>query len=366
MIDKKTQQKLHDWARAARQIQLKLILNTRALTPVNYHKEMERFLSSKRYNPRFEYKTPYISNIKRKIHDLAKRLSHLDLPPELTAYLESYIHHLLLAARTRNAVGTDRFGSLAKSMYNYEKIDTDKLLSLLPPLTFANTKGARVLTAKAMQDLFQNYITNHPHIQDAAITIDEFNDHTIRVGHKRLTIGAAVRRNMRNVERLIVHEIESHMLQRQNLIQLGNPLLELRKIHERELFAEGMAVYNEEKSGTMTEKTFEMYIIRHRAVTMIDKSFREIFDYLSTFVPTHKAFVTTYRVKRGMHRTEKPGGFPKDASYLLGFHEVTDYVLRGGKLDMLYLSPVPDLGQLLLKYDLLPTTGFVTPRFWQE
>ena len=354
------------WAEKAHQLQTRLSLNTRILTPSNYLSEQERFFSSERYNPQFKYAIPTISNVSRHIYSLHESLDRLSLPAELAAYGKKFVHNLMLVNRTRNAIGTDRFAALAGKLYGYRFESAEHVRRLLPPVKFADTKNAPVYDAESMRSLFQTYINDHPHIADAEVTIDHYNNHTIRVGDTKLTIGSAVKRNRKNVERLIVHEIESHMLQRQNLKHLQNPLLLLRQPHERELYAEGMAVYNEVISGTITKRAFDMYFLRLKAVELSKYSFRDIFQYLSPLVQKQTAFVITYRVKRGLANTKRTGGFPKDAAYLLGYAEILDYLKRGGKREMLYISPSPELGQMLLKYNLLPTHGHFTPRFWES
>ena len=115
--------------------------------------------------------------------------------------------------------------------------------------------------------------------------------------------------------RLIVHEIESHILQKQNIFS-GSPLLLLRTQYDRVRYAEGIALYNEVATGTITQSAYELYQHRLTAVSMMDRSFRDIYEYLADLIPKDKAYITAFRVKRGLSDTGKPGGWPKDAVYL--------------------------------------------------
>ncbi|MCR4263663.1 MAG: flavohemoglobin expression-modulating QEGLA motif protein, partial [Candidatus Roizmanbacteria bacterium] len=61
--------------------------------------------------------------------------------------------------------------------------------------------------------------------------------------------------------------------------------------------------------------------------------------------------------------TGKPGGFPKDALYLIGYKKVSDYLLAGGNVELLYRTQVPELGVLLARHGLLSSTPCQMPQF---
>ena len=121
-------------------------------------------------------------------------------------------------------------------------------------------------------------------------------------------------------------------------------------------------MYNEIASETITRAAFNAYYYRAKAVALMHKSFAEIYQALFRALGKHKAFLTTYRIKRGMSDTKKPGGYAKDALYLLGYFEIKRYLENGGRLAFLYLTQDPELGELLLKYNLLPVSEFYLPR----
>jgi len=77
----------------------------------------------------------------------------------------------------------------------------------------------------------------------------------------------------------------------------------------------------------------------------------------------YRAYIMTYRVKRGLRETKEAGGFPKDASYLLGFHEIETLVNEGFSKRQLYITKSPVLTSLLLKYELVDDKNIITPRF---
>lgn len=64
-----------------------------------------------------------------------------------------------------------------------------------------------------------------------------------------------------------------------------------------------------------------------------------------------------------MHDTAQPGGFPKDASYLLGYHEVENLVLENYPKKLLYATKSPILSLLLHKHGLLDLDNVLIPKF---
>ena len=367
MLDPKTKSKLDVLAKDLGRLRNQLSFSTSLLTPVNYREEREKFFQNSKSNPQFIYKRPADDpSVHRRLLVLTEQIRDTALPREISSYLRHFAEDLHHAYLTRWAIGTPVFAKYAKRMYPYSIRSADALIRRLPDFSFAEVTGEPLHTAEEMRLMFQQYIFAHPHISTVNVTVDYLNDHTVRAGHRRLTIGAAIKRNRKNVKRLIVHEIESHLLQRHNLHIADSALLRLQRFSEKELYSEGLAIFNEIYTGLLTKSAYEYYYYRLKAVELIDRSFREIFDELTYHIGDKKAFLITSRVKRGMGDTSRPGGYPKDAAYLLGFQEVHEYLKNGGPYELLYLSRVPDLGQLLLKYDLLPRYRFALPGFWKK
>ncbi|MBI4137457.1 DUF1704 domain-containing protein [Candidatus Roizmanbacteria bacterium] len=356
--------KLRRFSRQYLHVYNQTILSTSTITPINYYEEREKFFSSNDYNPQFRYRKIPLGTLEKQINGLKRQLASLAAPSELESYIYSLIDTLSAGLRAKEHIGTADFSAYIERVFPVRTSKLDDLITLAQHIRFAPTEKARLLSAHEMRDYFQNYIDQHPHLKHIRVRVDTVNDHTIRVGSKRLTIGAAVKRLETNVKRLIIHEIESHLIQRINIKQQKNPLLRLRTHYNRELYSEGMAVYNEIASGTITESAFLTYYLRAKAVAMREKSFAEMYEVLFPTMGAHKAFLTAYRVKRGMSDTGKPGGYPKDALYLLGYREVEQFINRGGRLEFLYLTQDPELGGLLLKYNLLPVQSFHLPKLF--
>ncbi len=71
----------------------------------------------------------------------------------------------------------------------------------------------------------------------------------------------------------------------------------------------------------------------------------------------------TYRVKRGMMDTSQPGGFPKNASYLLGYHEIENLYAENYSEKLMYATKSPILSTLLHNYGLIEMDKILIPKF---
>lgn len=338
-------------------------LGPEILTPVNFAEEKKKFFSKNTYNPQFIYLYEKRPDINIPLLELRHRLNKLEIPDDIKVFLHEYLNDLKVHELAIRSVGTIDFSYFAQKLFDWDIESLETVEKRLPKVRFFEEKKPRIYNAEEMGEVFKDYMENKLGLTDFVVHIDAFNDHTIWVGENRLCIGRSIKRNSNNLKRLIVHELESHILQRSNILTSNNPLLRLSKLYENRLYAEGLAVYNEFLTKTLTENAYETYWLRLKAVTMLQYSFRDIFEELSRYTGVDKAFMITYRVKRGMGDTASPGGFPKDASYLYGFEKVYKFVKEGGDLAFLYLVRVPETGNLLKKHGLLSSYKYRLPSF---
>lgn len=362
MSSEDDKRQLFIWAQKCLDLKAELRISTGDLTPTNYYEEKERFFSSQNYNPIFTYRKRGTNNIVHRIKELELELKNLRLPEELRQYFLGYLSNLTDILHVKETIGTNKFPYFAQRLFRDTLSDLTIPLNYISVIEPSNIPEKDLLNAQEIAHEFRKVLDTY-NLPDVAISIDDFNDHMIRVDTKSLVIGSRIRRKPQNVQRLIVHEVETHILQSYNLAEAKNPLLRLTYLSDSLLFGEGMAVYNEHLTKTITPDAFDTYYYRLKAVQMIGLSFREIFTYLNQYISAEKAYAITARVKRGMHNTSDSGGYPKDASYLLGFHRIQEYLKNGSSLSFLYIGKVPRLTTLLLQHDLLEREPVVLPFF---
>lgn len=358
-------QKLLDFTSRCDSLRKKLTFGTTSLTPLNLEDERNKFFSILGYNPIFIYKKFDDRLAHNLLKNLRARLKTLPVPYELRNYLQTYLKDLKLLAKTKASIGSDDFAYYAKKLFAIDEYEIKEALLSLPNLDFENYSNNTLYNASQIAQIFETVLKEY-NLCQYKVVVDDSNPYVIWTGTSTINIGSSIKRYAKNVKRLIVHEIETHALQRHNLSLYNNPFIKLVPYKEFNLYGEGLAVYNEIVTGTITKKAYNQYVLRLTAVSMLDKSFREIFDYLLQFVPAKQAFLITYRVKRGMRDTKKAGGFPKDALYLLGYKTILDYVNAGLRPEFLYISKNPHLSSLLLSENLLYQTDIKLPSFWRE
>jgi len=360
-ILKKDKKLLLSFARKASKIGSCLLLDTEALTPVNFEEEKEKFFKSKTYSPQYVYEKKDFKNTSKQISSLIKQAEKFYIPRDLKKYLLEYANNLKALLFVFETIGTKYFANAAEQLIDWDEDEIKNGHKLLPEMIYAED-GLDFQNAPSIKKLFAQTIEKYG-IKNYPVVIDSFNGHIIRDEPNKLIVGSKVKRTKNNVKRLIVHEVESHALQRYNLKLLDNQLLNLITFKDEVLYSEGLAVHNEIRTKTITKNALNTYIARLTAVELKNESFRKIFNILKKSIPDENAFITTYRLKRGLSNTQFPGGFTKDAAYLLGYGTVSSFLTSGGRIEDLYLFRVPCLCKLLTKYDLLESQDFKLPKF---
>lgn len=362
VISEKTKEQLEEIAKQVKTLKRALHIGTASLTPINYKEEMEKFFSSKTYNPKYVYNKKEFPDIPKTIDDFKTRLDKLEIPEELKEHFLQFLDDQTTLFLTKNTIGSNEFSEHAHRLFDWGTDRLDLLLANTPNVEFTMHIKHSMQDAEKIKTRFEKVLKRYD-IPGFDVTLDNFSPHIINVGRDTINIGSEIRRFECNVDRLVVHEIESHVLQAENIKNSNTALVEFSKYGNQHLYSEGLAVYNEVITRKITPSAYEMYYFRIKAVRLLHKGFREIYETLLENLTPQRAFVMTYRVKRGLADTSAPGGFPKDASYLLGLHEIEKLVAENFSKKLLYATRSPILSSMLSKYGLLTTERVLTPKF---
>jgi len=362
IISQKTKEEFEQIAKELIDIKKDLRIGTTSLTPTNFADEMEKFLKSDTYNPVFTYTEKQLPDIENVLEGFKKRAEKLSLPEDIKEHFLEYLDDQKMLFLTKKNIGKEKFSDYAHSLFDWGTDRLDVILAATPKNNFQLHYKHNMQHSNKIKERFEKVLKSYG-IDSFHVEINSFTSHMINAGYKKISIGNEIKRYECNVDRLIVHEIESHVIQTENMKRTNSPLVELYKYGNMNLYSEGLAVYNEIMTKKITPSAYEMYFNRIKAVRLLHKSFREIFETLVKDLPMYRAYIMTYRVKRGLRETKEAGGFPKDASYLLGFHEIETLVNEGFSKRQLYITKSPVLTSLLLKYELVDDKNIITPRF---
>lgn len=342
-------------------------------TPENLKEEMNRFFDSETYNPQFRYKGVKNSNEKA-FEQLLKVEEVADVDPIISAFYLNVIQQKLLTDKMLNNVGNNSVVTEI-SLSKYRKPT---------PVLFRNAcrvlrgmvsnydivDGKREKQAKVLE--YDDVVRTMNKVLNLLGLSDWHTDKSKKIasGGARLAIKTKVvridpeiKKTPMELRKTIVHEIGTHLIRSLNGANSGVRLLEKPNLPIYLDAEEGLAMFNEEKMGVMS-----LSDLRRAAgfVWMLaigeNMTFRELFYAARALFPKKLAFNMTYRVKRGLGDTSKPGLYYKDVVYFRGFRKVRRFVEESPMFyDWLYAGKI-SLGQinwveegLIPKPKLVPT-----------
>jgi hypothetical protein len=159
-------------------------------------------------------------------------------------------------------------------------------------------------------------------------------NHRLRV----IEVHAERRFSEADVARLIVHEIDTHILRRRRAEAWGLRLFSLGTAGYL-LTEEGLAVYQEAQQGVLETNRLRLYAGQALAVDVaLSGSLEDVVHCLmERGFSQEEALHLGLRVKRGLGRADEPGAFTKDHCYFSGFCAVRDYAQAGGSVEELFL-----------------------------
>ena len=311
--------------------------------PINFEIEKDKVFRDKSYNPQFRY-VPYNSTLIKAEKKLLKLKADNSIFGRL---LNQRVKEFLAQVNMIKSFGSNTLTANSTKMFgkpNYELIMhcTDLLKLDYEDTSIRHTTMSAI---KKFVDILRQYKLNYKVIEREMVVNANFD-----VAHKILYINKNKKFTDNEIKRLIIHEIDTHIArseygkkQRYKLFVVGFPNYLITE--------EGLAVYNEERSGFLTNDILKRYAGRMLAVDLaLKNSFSYVYNYLLEYFNKEEAFVLASRVKRGLSDTSKPGAYTKDYFYLAGYYRIKDFVRRGGDLHKLYVGKIGTEHVELLDY----------------
>jgi uncharacterized protein (TIGR02421 family) len=269
---------------------------------------------------------------------------------EVDLLLQDQAHQLRLQLDLLLARGTPRFGQLAAQIYGLpdaallntaERILQGLYLVHDVPDTPEPLGGPR-LNAAQLADAMRDALL-HMDIHDwQVVVVDEMSARmSVSARHREVRVKSDSLFSLEDRDRLIIHELRTHVRRACNGFQSGLLNLGLG-LQDYMATEEGLASWMEQKHNLLRRAQIETYAWRALGASLghqhgFAQTFREL---MARGASPSLAWDVTLRVKRGLEDTSISGCFPKDYVYLHGREIVHQYLRDGGSEDDLFLGKI--------------------------
>jgi uncharacterized protein (TIGR02421 family) len=332
------------------------ILPLKYFDPLNSEEEERRFFERPGYNPQFTY-SPMPDEEYRLLYE---RLDALRPDSSPTGRLfEHTRRYLFRRLALRRHLGTAQFWD--PDLYGQPPEDliqiADQMLkmSYLSDETSGMVHGVDRLISMCEQALRQYRLDEW-----RVVARPQISSSNVESANRLVILRADARYSMTAMKRLVVHEIETHVLRAANGYLQPLRIFGAAVIPGYLATEEGLALVNEERAGYIDidrQRVLAARVIAAHLARLV--SFREIFDRLVGYgLDPQSAWNTVKRVKRGLGDTSLPGGYIKDHVYLWGKIKLEKYIVDGGDLSLLYVGKIG-----LEMLELVDVMGMKPPRY---
>jgi uncharacterized protein (TIGR02421 family) len=321
------------------------------ISPKNQTKARAHFFKDSETNPHFTYgkPDPHLQGIR----DILEELSFGNEP--LEQLFEQKRKELILKTDLLLHIGTPQFSKISRQLYtppNEKLIEQAYAILKLPP-----AKSTKRVLRKEVLCFFRKTIQEYG-IKYRIKSIDMPASAQINAKRRLLELKKRERFAFDYVQRLAIHELGTHALRTENGLLQPLKIFKNGFAHYLET-EEGLAAYNEYRTGLMTSTILRNYAGRIIAIHYALKyDFITTYHHLTAFFPKKMAWKLTLRAKRGLKDTSKPGAYTKDCTYLRGFIEILKYS-KNQDIDALYVGKI-GIKDLPL---LAEVTGIKPPKY---
>lgn len=306
------------------------------LRPTNLTEEQKKFLAKFSYNPQFIYPDLRFDStlLRQRLAVIEDRGSPLD--KIFVAKKDELLKKISLLESIGDKSFTERSEALFERPSKELVKECENLLLETQKFTFKDEEKIKSLEVKKrFEKVFKEYGLNNWQVKIK----DEMVTDCIAGKSNTLFIRKEALFSEKRIEKLIIHEIETHILTAEN-----------GKNQPFELFNRGLADYLETQEGlaiynvtTQMESSIHESFKAIALVIAIDEALRSSFvktfeKVLSYGIPMEQALRVTLKVKRGLTDTSKRGTFTKDIIYYSGYKKVKRFIEEGGDLKDLYIG----------------------------
>lgn len=302
-------------------------------TPTNLESEKKKFFDSDTYEPQFTYRI-----VKNKNESIFRELSDLeeivDVDPRISDFYIKLIDSKKEANDLMCAVGdNDLFTEISKRRYG---VPSSKLFRNACRVLRGNVERYNVVDESRLD---KGDVMKYGEIERVfGVVFNELgldgwgvsksmniakNGVKVGIKTKQVLVDENIERSKFKLRKTLVHEVGTHVLRAHNGLNSGFEALSRPNLVDYLDVEEGLATWNEYSMGLLTEKWLRNKAAMVYAINIGEEmSFRNLYNCLLSVLPKYSAFDVSYRVKRGLSDTSKPGLYTKDLCYFRGFRKV--------------------------------------------
>ena len=302
-------------------------------TPINLKEEKKRFFDSDIYEPYFEYRVA-----KNKNNDIFRELSILkrisDVDPRISDFYIKLIDEKKLVSDLMHSVGSNALVTeLSLKKYRAPSVKLFRNSARVMRGKFDNydikinkkLDRGRKLNYEQIEKVF-NVVFESLGLDGWSIAPSKkISKNGIKVGIKRkqILVDSNITRSEFKLKKTIIHEVGTHVLRSMNGFNTGFPALGNANLSSYLDIEEGLATWNEESMGYLTDTWLKKKAGMVWAIYLGERlSFRQLYNALSGTFLKYSSWDIAYRVKRGLGDTSYPGIYAKDIVYFRGFGKV--------------------------------------------
>lgn len=287
-----------------------------AIYPTNYEEEKQRFFDAldagEQYNPQYTYTTPDMETVEDRLIALENTAaSRLD--KQLVAGMRGT--QQLIAA-----IGSPAITDVSKDVYGTPDDDMVQAAENMHQEP-VDRSDEPAIPAETIQAVFEQLFDTLGMTYECRLIPEETNRNDPL--QQQILIGEDITFRPLRAQRMLIHE-STHAVRTYNGMQTGEPAL-MYGTDGYEIAEEGLPTFNEHAVDVFRD-TAPKITSRVIAVAAADRSFHDLYQLMRDYrLGRRLAFIRTFRIKRGLTDTARPGGFLKDHIYFAGYSTLREH-----------------------------------------
>jgi alpha-L-glutamate ligase-like protein len=308
------------------------------IRPQNLLEELAKYNKDNSYNPQFYYKTS--TDLLITLYQKLATIKTDDSP--LGLVFENKKNELFNMLKIIEYIGTDDFSHYANILF---PVPTESELKMAMKLKknykyYKELKVKKYYSAKEVGNIFKDVLSKYGLNQWKILFSDKIVADCSVSKNRIIFIKESAKFQEYRVNKLIAHEIETHVLTAENGKKQPYQIFQNGTANYLET-QEGLAIYNQELALHIYPNNYFAAGPMYNAHLAINNSFTDAVEILRREgMSRNYAITCILKSKRGMNDTSKLGGIAKQAIYFRGAQKIDKFVKAGGKLEDLYIGKI--------------------------